>query len=101
MTVVHDANQHRFRIAQPEGDAILEYESTGPREVTFTHTFVPPSLRGRGLAEKLVQSGLAWAQQESLDVKASCSYVARYLERHPQPRISEGRPAGPTPEARH
>ncbi len=96
MDVTHDANRHCFQISQPEGEAVLEYVPTGSRQVTFTHTFVPPALRGRGLAEALVKAGLAWARQESLAVGASCSYVERYLERHPQPSRS---PADPSLEA--
>jgi hypothetical protein len=36
-------------------------------------------LRGKGLAEQLVEVGLAWANAEQLNVKASCWYVAKFL----------------------
>mgnify|MGYP001385442366 CR=1 FL=1 len=98
MDVIHDVNQHRFQISQPEGEAVLDYVPTGSHQITFTHTFVPPALRGRGLAEALVKAGLGWAQQQSLDVKATCSYVLRYLERHPQPARPYASPACSMPE---
>lgn len=81
LTPAHDESRQRFTLTFPEGEAGLTYERSGP-QVVFTHTFVPPTLRGRGLAEILVRAGLAWAAQESLTVNATCSYVARFLK-HP------------------
>jgi len=78
LTPSHDESRQRFTLTFPEGEAELTYERTGPR-VVFTHTFVPPSLRGRGLAEMLVRAGLAWATDEKLQVSATCSYVVRFL----------------------
>lgn len=83
MNVHHDAGQHRFIVSHPEGDALLDYVPGQGGRIDFVHTFVPASLRGRGIAEALVTAALDWAQSQSLDVSASCSYVARYLERHP------------------
>lgn len=76
----HDETQRRFVITLGEHQAVLDYELEGT-EAHFTHTFVPPELRGRGLAEKLVEAGLAWAASRSLRVVPECSYVAKYLER--------------------
>ncbi len=82
MNVTHDANTHRFFITTEHGDAVLEY-TADEEHVVFTHTFVPPALRGRGFAEFLVRAGLAWAGETRRRVTATCSYVVRYLERHP------------------
>jgi predicted GNAT family acetyltransferase len=82
----HDEIAHRFTLAFPEGEARLDYERVAIQRVIFTHTFVPPSLRGRGAAEALVRSGLEWARTEGLSIESSCSYVARFLERHPELR---------------
>ena len=43
--------------------AVAEYLLEDDR-VIFTHTFVPPELRGRGVAEKLVRTALEEARQE-------------------------------------
>ncbi|QIR15983.1 GNAT family N-acetyltransferase [Shewanella aestuarii] len=74
--VQHQADLTRFSV---NNEAILEYHLTG-HSVDFHHTFVPPSLRGQGIAEKLVRSGLAWAKAEQLTIKASCSYVQKFLK---------------------
>ncbi len=60
----------------------LDYQVVDGRAV-FTHTGVPAALQGRGLAAQLVEAGLAWARDERLKVTPACSYVARYIERHP------------------
>jgi uncharacterized protein len=82
MQVNHDADTHRFFISTDHGDAVLEY-TADEEHVVFTHTFVPASLRGQGIAEALVRAGLAWAAETRRVVTATCSYVARFLERSP------------------
>lgn len=83
MTLAHDTAAHRFLITTPAGEAVLEYELSPENDtVVFTHTFVPETLRGQGMAEKLVRAGLAWAGEQHLHPEATCVYVQRYLQRH-------------------
>jgi len=82
MHVVHDESAQRFLIATETDEAVLEYTVDDGRAI-FTHTFVPPALRGKGLAEMLVRTGLNWAESSGLKVGATCSYVVQFLERHP------------------
>ncbi|HEY5792967.1 MAG TPA: GNAT family N-acetyltransferase [Chthoniobacterales bacterium] len=63
--------------------AVAEYRIED-RRMIFTRTFVPPELRGRGIAEKLVRAGFAAARAEGLAIVPECGYVARLLERHPE-----------------
>ena len=79
--VIHDATARRFEIILDGHRSELDYESDGER-VVFTHTFVPPELRGRGIAEKLVRAGLEWARGEKKRVVPACSYVAAFVQRH-------------------
>jgi predicted GNAT family acetyltransferase len=53
-------------------------------EMIMTHTFVPPELRGRGIAEKLVRAALEHARDEKVRVVPACSYVGTYIQRHPE-----------------
>jgi len=85
MTVQHEPERSRFVVLTGEEEAVLEYEHSGSG-VIFTHTFVPPSLRGRGLAEELTRTGLEWARENNLEVGSTCSYVSRFLERYPEYR---------------
>jgi len=82
-TIRHDQAAHRFETTVDGYNSVLEYDVDGERAV-FTHTFVPPELRGRGIAEKLVRAGLAWAQGEGKRVVPACSYVDIFIQRHPE-----------------
>jgi hypothetical protein len=42
-------------------------------------TYVPPELRGKGIAAKIVHAGLLFASENSLKVIPSCSYVESYI----------------------
>ena len=61
--------------------SVCGYELAEGRMV-FTHTVVPPELRGRGIAEKLVRAALADARAAGRKVVPQCSYVAKFIERH-------------------
>jgi predicted GNAT family acetyltransferase len=83
IAVRHNAAEHRFE-AEVDGKlAVADYEVQGERMI-FTHTFVPPELRGRGIAEKLVRVALEHARTERLRVVPACSYVEVFIERHPE-----------------
>lgn len=79
--VQHILAANRFEVEVEGHRSIVTYERSG-QVITFTHTFVPPELRGRGLAEQLVRVALEYARAEKLQVVPACSYVARYIARH-------------------
>ncbi|WP_076414158.1 GNAT family N-acetyltransferase [Shewanella sp. UCD-KL12] len=76
--VKHIENEHKFVIDIEQEQAVLIYEIYDDR-VNFSSTFVPDTLRGQGLAEKLVRFGLRWASSANLKVEASCWYVQKFL----------------------
>jgi predicted GNAT family acetyltransferase len=77
--VKHLAAEHKFVTLIDGEQAHLEYHISGDT-VNFTSTLVPPALRGKGLAERLVRHGLAWAKTQNLQIQASCSYVQKFLK---------------------
>lgn len=82
MQVVHDAQASRFESAVDGQVGVLEYQMhQSAREVVFTHTHVPPALRGQGIAAALVGAALAWARSEGLHVVPACSYVRSHMNR--------------------
>lgn len=90
--IVHEPENKRFIIPLEGNDpAELNYaistdhsRDPGRSVVNFTRTFVPPEHRNKGLAEKLVRHGLAWARDRDCRIEASCSYVAKYLTEQTQ-----------------
>ena len=76
--VKHDSGTQEFYVETPEGKALLHYEREGDA-LNFHHTFVPPALRGKGIAEKVVTEGFKYADEHHLKVIPSCPYVARFV----------------------
>lgn len=81
--IKHDQTNHEFYIETQEGKALLHYECQGDK-LNFHHTFVPLELRGKGLAEKIVEAGFQYADQNKLKVIPSCPYVARLVMKNPE-----------------
>ena len=78
----HQAEAGRFCIDMNQQQAILAYRVfTGPHgpAIDFYSTYVPDELRGKGLAEKLVRAGLAWAKAQGYELHASCWYAAKFI----------------------
>lgn len=82
-TVTHDPMAQCFELVVDGHRSELTYVLEGER-VAFNHTFVPPELRGRGIAEQLVRPALGWVRREKLRVVPQCSYVATFIARHPE-----------------
>jgi uncharacterized protein len=81
VSVQHDQAGSRF-VTEIDGHlAHADYQLEGNR-IVFTHTYVPPELRGRGIAEQLVRPALAYARTSNLRVVPACSYVAAFIARH-------------------
>lgn len=81
--IEHQVSQHRFVMNDTGVDAVLDYVIRGT-QIDFTHTYVPESLRGRGIAEQLVRAGLAWARDHDYQIVASCWYVDKFLKQGAQ-----------------
>ena len=79
--VQHNPGASRFEAVVDGHLSVCEYELNGDQMI-FTHTLVPPELRGRGVAEHLVRAALADARAAGRRVVPACSYVAKFIERH-------------------
>ncbi|HWA28189.1 MAG TPA: GNAT family N-acetyltransferase [Lacunisphaera sp.] len=79
--VQHNPGANRYEAVVDGHLSVCEYVLDGSRMI-FTHTFVPPELRGRGVAEALVRAALAEARAARRQVVPACSYVAKFIERH-------------------
>jgi predicted GNAT family acetyltransferase len=80
--IEHQSNNNRFVLSKSGSECVLDYrlmEIPSGQKVDFTHTYVPSELRGKGLAELLVEAGLAWAKEQGYEIEASCWYVNQRL----------------------
>jgi predicted GNAT family acetyltransferase len=81
--VRQNKDKGRFELMVDGHLAVADYLIDEDRMI-FTHTEVPEALRGGGIAGKLVSFALETARKEGLKVVPQCSYVDRFLLRHPE-----------------
>lgn len=82
--VQHNPDKQCFSALVDGHQAILEYRAVDAQTLDFHHTYVPDALRGKGVAAVLAKAALAFAKEQGCKVIPSCSYIAVYLQRHPQ-----------------
>jgi len=83
-SVAHNAARQRFESQVGEsGTAYLSYLIEEDR-VILDRTFVPDELRGHGIAAELVGVALKEARQRHWRIDPRCTYVAGFIERHPE-----------------
>lgn len=82
-TIVHNTAGHCFELKLEGHRCVLDY-TLRDRVMTVTHTGVPNELGGRGLAAELTKFALNHARTEGWKVVPQCSYVAAYIQKHPE-----------------
>ena len=83
LEVLHNQRENRFETWIDGNLSKLDYIQDG-RNFVITHVGVHPSLRGQGVAGRLVEVSLAYARENSLRVIPMCSYAAAFIRRHPE-----------------
>ncbi|WP_311922614.1 GNAT family N-acetyltransferase [Microbispora sp. H10836] len=84
--VAHNAAASRYEILLDDTLAgFAQYRLRGGSMV-FTHTEVRDEFAGRGLGGRLVGAALDGARAAGLRVVPLCSFVAWYIEKHPEYR---------------
>ncbi|XP_051139309.1 acetyltransferase At1g77540-like [Andrographis paniculata] len=79
-------NEKDRKFETEDKEAYLEYEMRGDggKVMDITHTYVPPSKRGLGLAAHLCVAAFTHARNHSCSVVPTCSYVSdTFLPRNP------------------
>lgn len=84
MEIQHDRTHTKFYIVVEGSEAHLLYKRGPENSYNLTHTLVPPPARGKGIAEELVKAALQVAKKENVKIIATCSYVAKWFEKHPE-----------------
>ena len=71
--------------------SLIEFYREGEK-IYLTHTETPEELRGKGVAKELVKRTLQCAKDNGFIVVPACSYVADYVNNHPEWRdiLSDG-----------
>lgn len=81
--VIHLPSASRFELTVEGHTGVAEYIDAQGVWI-MNHTYVPTALRGRGVAGQLVKAALEAARSAQVKVDPQCSYVATYMQRHPE-----------------
>ena len=82
--IIHNSTTQRFEITIDGITAFLSYQVCDSGVWDYNHTIVPKELGGRGLGSQLVKFALDYAKSENKKIIASCSFVASYVDKHPE-----------------
>lgn len=84
MNLVHENN--RIYSSDEQGNILAEvtFPKVSEQTVVIDHTFVDNSLRGQGIAGKLMEETVSELRKSGLKAKLTCSYAVRWFEEHPE-----------------
>ena len=81
--IKHNEQAQRFETTVDDTTAYLSYQVQGDKLV-YDHTIVPSAISGRGIAGDLTKHALDYARDQGKKVIPACSYVASYMQKHPE-----------------
>lgn len=73
----------RFEVEIDGQLAMVEFMLAG-NNMIFTHTEVPETLEGQGIATQMADVALKYAKDEGHKVQALCPFIASYVPEHPE-----------------
>lgn len=80
MPVTDNPVKNRYELDVSGALAIAEYRLDG-NKIIITHVEVPESLRGQGVAAKVMEGVVADASRRGLAIVPVCPYAASYMKR--------------------
>jgi predicted GNAT family acetyltransferase len=92
-----NADKRCYEIVHDGRAAVAAY-TPAPTGRVFTHTEVPAEWEGQGVGSRLVKGALDDCRARGLSVTPICTFVAGYIERHPEyqdlllPTFRRGKP---------
>ncbi len=84
MEFIEESDRIFMRNGQGDIIAKIDFPAVSDDTVDITHTVVDKSLRGQGIADKLVRALVEKAKSENKKVIPSCSYAVSWFELHPE-----------------
>lgn len=84
LLIEHDERRGGFFARVDGSEARLTYSEAPGGVLVYESTFVPPTMRGGGIAGKITRFALEWARENGKKVRPVCPYIVSYLEKHPE-----------------
>lgn len=85
-TCQFEIHSNAVRYVDDAGTILAEvtFPAIDTATVDINHTFVDPSLRGQGIAGKLLEHVAQELEETKRRAVASCSYAAAWFAKHPE-----------------
>ena len=82
---VEKTGRGAFLIRNEENDRVAEmtYVTSGDSAFIIDHTEVDPELRGKGIAEDLLEAAVKHAREKNLKIHATCPFALKKLREEP------------------
>ena len=80
-----NTTDERFELNAEQATAFIAYHLEG-EIISLDHTEVPSVLGGKGIGSALVKGTLDILRERGRKLLPRCSFVAAYIERHPEYR---------------
>lgn len=76
----------RVYLNDEDGNLIAEidFPADGDNTVDINHTYVSSTLRGKGVAGKLMENAVKVIEENNWKAKTSCTYAQAWKEKHPE-----------------
>ncbi|MFQ8601369.1 MAG: GNAT family N-acetyltransferase [Oscillospiraceae bacterium] len=77
---------NRIFYADETGKLLAEvtFPDAGDGTAEINHTFVDESLRGQGVAGKLLEAAVQKLRADGKKARPTCSYAVKWFEKHPE-----------------
>ena len=80
--IKHDKQAKKFYVELNGDEGKLDYKKLSEDTLEYYSTFVPEKHRHQGIAGKITEEALEYAQENDYKVKPSCPFVDSYIRRH-------------------
>lgn len=84
MDFIHEQNKIYMNDENNHMVAVVTFPKVQDNIVNIDHTYVDGSLRGQGIAGKLMEETVRQLRDNNLKAKASCSYASKWFDEHPE-----------------
>lgn len=84
MNFIHETNKIYLNDENNHMIAVVTFPKISDNTVNIDHTYVDHSLRGQGVAGKLMEETVSQLRNNQWKAKLTCSYAVKWFDQHPE-----------------